>query len=37
MIDPADNKTLPLPLPLPEPAPAPSPQVPLTPIGPLDV
>lgn len=35
MIDPADNKTLPLPLPLPEPAP--SPQVPLIPIGPLDV
>lgn len=33
MIDPADNKTLPLPLP----EPAPSPQVPLTPIGPLDV
>lgn len=35
MIDPADNKTLPLPLPLPEPAP--TPQAPLIPIGPLDV
>lgn len=33
MIDPADNKTLPLPLP----EPAPTKQVPLVPIGPLDV
>ena len=33
MIDPADNKTLPLPLP----EPVPTPQVPRIPIGPLDV